>query len=583
MVILRLKSPQRQSATSTPLPFADPLMSHRSPDDIQIDGQPLSEILEEHDSWLRSGCKSGARARLAGVDLSYVHLADCDLRQADLANANLRGADLSRTRLSGAVLRNADFRHATLSNADLSDDTDTATTQHAPLNGPVPTDTEGMSVEGADLTIAVLPDSYPLTQITARCERIARGVRWFAVAVGVLVALNLYLVLTTADADLLLDSEVFRIPFTQIPVTTTMLYWLVPPEILVAFFWWHLLYLDRVWRYGARLPALFPDGSSLSARGAVWPLNVLAARWMPQLEEETSTSRWERIPQWLIEGGLFWAAPVVLAAFWWRYLALQEPWGALLQIVTLSAAVGLAHSRSRAIRRVFQTEDSHPDTERVLRRRALVRAAVLSLIAFTALSYVAVESPIASVFPARLEVQFAELSRKPQFGAPVELQSVAGADLSGRSLRFAVLSYCFLVNADFQGSRLERASLAVSDLRGADLRRADLRDGSLFSARLAEAKLEMADLRGANLRCATGLTAPQLSAAGTDAATILPDGSAGPFRPGSGATRVNAADCTHWQPDGEGLPPIETPRARPPPRRHQPDLGPIPKLKPADP
>ena len=583
MVILRLKCPQREPAIPTPLPSADPLMSHRSPDEIQIDGRPLSEILEEHDSWLRSGYKSGSRARLAGANLSYVHLADCDLRQADLVNADLSGADLSRTRLNGAALCNADFRHATLSNADLSDDTDAATTQHSPLIGPVPTEIDGISVGGADLTIAVLPDSYPLARIVARCHQIARGARWVGAVLGVLLALSLYWVLTTADADLLLDSEVFRVPFTRVPVTTAMLYWLVPPEILVAFFWWHLLYLDRLWRCGARLPALFPDGSSLSTREALWPLNVMAARWMPQLEEETSNSRWERIPQWLIEGGLCWAAPVVLAAFWWRYLALQEPWGVLLQIVTLSSAVGLAHSRSRAIRRQFKAEGSRGAGERGLRRRAFAGAAVLGAVALAALSYIAVESPVTSVVPARLEVQFAELSRKPQFGAPVNLESVAGADLRGRSLRFAVLSYCFLVNADFRGSRLEGASLAVSDLRGADLRKADLRGGSLFSARLADAKLAEADLRGANLRCAVGLTAPQLSAARTDASTILPDGSAGPFRPGSIALNVNADDCTHWQPDGETLPLIERPHQAPPPSPpplRRPDLGPIPELKP---
>ena len=121
-------------------------MNHRSPEEIQIDGRPLSEILEEHDSWLRSGCKSGTRARLADTDLSFVHLAECDLRQADLTGANLRGADLSRTRLNGAVLRDADFRHATLSNADLSDDADEVTTQHSPLIGPVRTDTDGIAI-----------------------------------------------------------------------------------------------------------------------------------------------------------------------------------------------------------------------------------------------------------------------------------------------------------------------------------------------------------------------------------------------------------------------------------------------------
>ena len=558
-------------------------MSHRSPDEIQVGGRPLSEILEDHDTWVRSGCEKGARAKLAGADLSSVYLADCDLRQADLTEADLRGADLSRTRLNGAVLRNADFRHATLSNADLSDDADPVTTRNSPLIGPVPTDTEGMTVGGADLTIAAVPESFPLARMVARCERITWGVRRVAVVVSVLLAVGLYWVLTTTDAELLLDQEVFRVPFTQVPVTTTMIYWLAPPEILLAFFWWHLLYLDRLWRWGAGLPALFPDGSSLASRGALWPLNVFAARWMPQLEEETLRSRWEHVPRWLVEGAVFWAAPLVLAAFWWRYLALQETAGAALMIVTLASAAGLAHSRSRAVRRVLQADGSRTGSDRGFRRRAFARAALLSAIAFAAFSYIAVESPLASVMPARMEVYFAALSRKPADGAVADIQGVSGANLRGRSLRFAVLSYCFLAGADLRGARLEGASLAVSDLRGADLRDTDLRGGSLFSARLAGAMLKGADLRGTNLRCATGLTDSQLSAAVTDAASVLPDGSPGPFQPGSGATTVNVAECAHWQP--EGVVPVprqrERERERPPPAPFtEPDLGPIPELEP---
>ena len=147
--------------------------------------------------------------------------------------------------------------------------------------------------------------------------------------------------------------------------------------------------------------------------------------------------------------------------------------------------------------------------------------------------------------------------------------------LSSISLTHAVLTCCFLAKADLRGSGLEGVSLTVSDLRGTDLR-----GGSLFSARLAGARLEGTEPSGANLRCAIGLTDAQLSVSRTDASTILPDGSAGPFQPGSAATEVNADDCTHWQPDADTpellkrLPPASPPSALP-----EPDLSPIPDLK----
>ena len=562
-------------------------MSLRSPDEIQLNGRLLSEILEDHDTWLRSGCERGEQAKLAGEDLSYVHLADCDLRQADLARINLCGSDLSRARLNGAVLQDANFRHASLNSADLSDDADPITIRHSPLIGPVPTTTENMAVGGADLTIAILPGDYPLDQLAARCERIAREARGIAVFLCALLALGLFWVLTTKDVELLLDSKVFLVPFTDVPITTAMVYWLAPPQILLAFCWWQLLYLDRLWGVASELPAFSPDGSSVGSRRALWPFNLFAGRWMPQLEDETTHSRWARIVRWLVAGGLFWATPVVVAAFWWRYLAVHEVWGTGLQTVTVCAAAGLAHSRSCSLARTFQAPSPRPVGFRGFRRRAFLRAALLAIIPLATLSYVAVESPAAAVLPTHLEVRFQELSRKPPSWDGLDVGSVEGVDLRELDLRFADLSYCFLAAADLRRTRLAGASLAVSDLRRADLRDVDLREGSLFSAELEGAELDGADLRGANLRCAAGLTDSQLAGATTNAATILPDGSRGPFRPGVDATTVDIVECAHWRPEPETLSPTEIERllqtAPRSPASPEPDLNPIPELTPAPP
>ena len=79
----------------------------------------------------------------------------------------------------------------------------------------------------------------------------------------------------------------------------------------------------------------------------------------------------------------------------------------------------------------------------------------------------------------------------------------------------------------------------VADLRGAILSSADLSGAILSSADLRGAILSSADLSGAvlhsaNLRGAISLTEEQLASATTDKGTTLPDGSKGPFRPGSG-------------------------------------------------
>ncbi len=61
----------------------------------------LRTILEKHMAW-RRGEEGGARADLAGADLTRAYLADANLADADLAGAYLAGADLAGAYLAGA-------------------------------------------------------------------------------------------------------------------------------------------------------------------------------------------------------------------------------------------------------------------------------------------------------------------------------------------------------------------------------------------------------------------------------------------------------------------------------------------------
>jgi hypothetical protein len=96
--------------------------------------EQLSEILKEHDKWLKDSSQ-GKRADLRSADLrsanlSAANLRSADLRSANLSSANLRSANLSSAdlsyanlssaNLSAANLRSADLRSANLSYANLS-------------------------------------------------------------------------------------------------------------------------------------------------------------------------------------------------------------------------------------------------------------------------------------------------------------------------------------------------------------------------------------------------------------------------------------------------------------------------------
>jgi uncharacterized protein YjbI with pentapeptide repeats len=85
------------------------------------------------------------------------------------------------------------------------------------------------------------------------------------------------------------------------------------------------------------------------------------------------------------------------------------------------------------------------------------------------------------------------------------INSVKGAFLKKKNLRYADMFRAFLVksilrNAKLEGARLRKANLQNSDIRGARLQRADLRGANLKGADLREAGLMKADLTGAQLQ-----------------------------------------------------------------------------------
>jgi len=135
-------------------------MNLRSPDDIEVRGRKLREILARHEKWLASEFREGQRAYLSAADLRQVDLSDQDLRLAQLAGANLTGADLSRTKLKGAVLNHAILRDAILNSADLGDEPGSKAEGgqgDLPAAAESKTETSRADWGGADLTLARLP------------------------------------------------------------------------------------------------------------------------------------------------------------------------------------------------------------------------------------------------------------------------------------------------------------------------------------------------------------------------------------------------------------------------------------------
>jgi uncharacterized protein YjbI with pentapeptide repeats len=81
--------------------------------------EELARILDQHQRWLESERRQGARADLSGAELDGVELAGVDLSGAVLRGVLLREANLSQARLIHADLRDASLQDANLAGANL--------------------------------------------------------------------------------------------------------------------------------------------------------------------------------------------------------------------------------------------------------------------------------------------------------------------------------------------------------------------------------------------------------------------------------------------------------------------------------
>ena len=108
------------------------------------------------------------------------------------------------------------------------------------------------------------------------------------------------------------------------------------------------------------------------------------------------------------------------------------------------------------------------------------------------------------------DIGYDEEKLKRQLG----VDSLIGADLSGKDLRWIYLQEANLAQANLQGANLKGTNLRNANLQGADL----------HGANLSRTNLEEADLRGADLTGVQNLIPRQIAVAIYDKETKFPEG-----------------------------------------------------------
>lgn len=509
---------------------------------IPVSDWAFEEKLASHREWVESQGLAGKKVNLANAGLEDAELISVNLRFADLHAANLKGADLLLADLRDTCLMRANLQEACLVGANL---------EGANLEGASLATSMGLvarQLAGTNLHDAGLPSEILEFGALEEFDRACSSAFRFFVALMSVCLLSALAIWRTKDAQLITDSGLISIP--HFPAATAALpteeiYLIAPVLLFILYFTFHF-HLQRLWNAALELPAVFPDGHALGQTAPRIIAGLLRAhfRWMNQ--DGAGTLPVEKIISLLLAYGV---APLVLLLYWARYLTLQDIHGTILQALLASAAAGMT---LYAMTRVGRPQEKWAIEEKRSRRftgklkRINIAAltggfcAFLLLLSVGTIKGIPREKALAPQFmsidirrwgPSFLwlfgfdpyaKVPEAAISTAPPgwSGTDDQVPSVKGAQLNGRSLRYAGAYGVFLANAHLFRANFQGAFMSEADLRSADLSQSSLRLADLDRARMSHANLNRADLDGANLARAD-LRDADLSYASFDGASLV--------------------------------------------------------------
>jgi uncharacterized protein YjbI with pentapeptide repeats len=495
----------------------------------------LEETLALHKEWLDTHGASGQKADLRKGNFDNTELISVGLRYADLQDINLKAADLLLADLRDACLVRANFSEACLVGTNLEG----ANLEGASLEnsmGLVSRQIAGANVHEASLPVAILE----FRGLVDFARTSATAVRLFTTLLA-LSAISLLMIWKTRDVQLLSDSGILSfLPSRALAAAlpSDQLY-MVAPALLLVVYVWFLYNLQRVWDAVLELPAVFPDGKVLGEDGPRIVLGLLRAhfRWMNAHAPSTRTI--EKTLSLLLA---YWMVPIVMLAFWARYLTVQDFHGTLLQEALLLLSIAIAFYCTTQTGRPAESWIAARGERRpwLDKLKAIQPTKGLALL-FGVLTFLSVgtiygvphdtqrapqygTTNIRRWAPTLLwtvgidpyaELTEASISRKPAGwnGSDAALGDVTGARLIGSNFRYAQAYAVFLANAHLFRANFNGAFMSEADMRGADLSQSTLQNANLDRAQMGrvnldraaldDANLSRADLRGANLSYAT--------------------------------------------------------------------------------
>lgn len=266
------------------------------------------------------------------------------------------GCDLRGANLSGCTFNESDFRHADLWNADLRDSDLTDAKNLLPAQ-----------LAATDLSRAKLPpDISSFQALDAVKDLTDNSSKVFLIILGA-VLYTFLTIATTKDAQLIVDTNLTKLPVigTDVPIIS---FYIVTPLVLLGVFIYFHIYLQRLWESISQLPAVFLDGRRLDEKTPAWLVTDLARKHFPRLlVVPLALSRLQSILSMVLA---YWLVPISLSVIWLRLLFLRDWWINGFHILMLAIAFGFA---AQAVQSLSKTlEGRAPRISRVSRVSRLI-------------------------------------------------------------------------------------------------------------------------------------------------------------------------------------------------------------------
>lgn len=438
----------------------------------------LGKILADHERGLKSDWEDGERAVLSGADLSDLNI----------VSKNLSEANLSGSKFEGSLL----YEVTGLDKANLSD---------CDMSGARAL--KGDEFARADVTGAKLPKDIAKWQVLEVITETSKNARKIFLAMLLGCVYSWLTIASTTDANLLTNSASSPLPIigTTVPISW---FYLAAPLMLVGLYLYFHLYLQRLWKGLASLPAIFEDGKQLDERAYPWLLNGLVRLHFHELKaRRTALDKIEECATIILA---WWVVPLTVLLFWWRFLPSRDVLVTIshifLYMIVFWLAVGTYSAHRRTLRGTAQTT------------RPAWHGVLLTLIVAVQAAALLWLSPLGWSEPRNLrDAQLSEQNVSLR-GVRLECSNLEGADVSTVDFENADLWGTNLRNADLRRASLERVNLNFADATNADFVEADFSEATLTATILA----------GADLSRTVGLTQAQLDEACGDSLTVLPAG-----------------------------------------------------------